>query len=140
MYERKTKYKINEILHRQFVSIKTVRTKRLNCFKKLSEQESSDKSSTNEHIMTRKTRTRRPRIHLIQSGYCAVCHIPYNNVEEHIQSKRHQKLIGDDENYISINGFNLHHDSNIDSYLNLNGIDSIGTRIGMYLKDFQIIF
>lgn len=86
----------------------------------------SEKSSTNEHIMTRKTRTRRPRIHLIQSGYCAVCHIPYNNVEEHIQSKRHQKLIGDDENYISINGFNLHHDTNnIDSYLNLNAIETI---------------
>ncbi|CAH0555931.1 unnamed protein product [Brassicogethes aeneus] len=69
--------------------------------------------------MTRKTRTRRPRIQSLQSGYCEICHQPYNNLEEHIHSKRHQKLIGDDGAYIAVNGFLSPH-SNIETFLNLN--------------------
>ncbi|XP_057667480.1 uncharacterized protein LOC130900705 isoform X1 [Diorhabda carinulata] len=80
-----------------------------------------------EHIMTRKTRTRRPRISALQSGYCAVCNIPYNSVEDHIQSKKHQKLIGEDANYIALNGsLNGYLQTNTIPFLNLNGIDAIG--------------
>lgn len=82
---------------------------------------------SNDHIMTRKTRTRTPRIPTIQSGYCAVCNLPYNNVEEHIQSKKHQKLIGEDANYIALNGsLNGFLHTNSIPFLNLNGIDAIG--------------
>lgn len=80
-----------------------------------------------EHIMTRKTRTRRPRISALQSGYCAVCNVPYNSVEDHIQSKKHQKLIGEDANYIALNGsLNGYLQTNSIPFLNLNGIDAIG--------------
>ncbi|KAJ8980010.1 hypothetical protein NQ317_016673 [Molorchus minor] len=63
----------------------------------------------------------------IQSGYCAVCSVPYNNVEDHIQSKKHLKLIGEDANYIALNGsLNGFFHTNSIPYLNLNGIDAIG--------------
>jgi hypothetical protein len=78
----------------------------------------SPNRSTNERNMTRKTRSRRPRIHSVfQSGYCAICHAPYSSLEDHIQSKRHLKLIGEDGGFISIKGFH--------SFLALDGIDSI---------------
>lgn len=71
--------------------------------------------STNEHKMTRKHRSRNRRFtaNIFQSGYCAGCHIPYINLEEHIHSKRHLKLIGDD--FISIRSF--------DSFLELEAED-----------------
>ncbi|CAG9865088.1 unnamed protein product [Phyllotreta striolata] len=80
-----------------------------------------------EQTMTRKTRTRRPRISTLQSGYCAVCNVPYNNVEDHIQSKKHQKLIGEDANFIALNGsLKGFLQTNTIPFLNLNGIDAIG--------------
>lgn len=83
-------------------------------------------SPNEDSIMTRKPiRTRRPRIPLIQSGYCAICNLPYNNVEDHVQSKKHQKLIGVDANYIALNGY-IHSDVGIESLLSLTGIDAIG--------------
>ncbi|XP_045474056.1 uncharacterized protein LOC123680285 isoform X2 [Harmonia axyridis] len=72
--------------------------------------------------MTRKTRTRQTRIHAaLQSGYCAICHIPYNSLDDHIQSKKHLKLIGEDANYISINGFI--DQNSLEPYLNLNDVN-----------------
>ncbi|KAJ8954738.1 hypothetical protein NQ318_011433, partial [Aromia moschata] len=83
--------------------------------------------ASEERNMTRKTRTRRPRIPAIQSGYCAVCSLPYNSVEDHIQSKKHLKLIGEDANYIALNGsLNGFLHTNSIPFLNLNGIDAIG--------------
>ncbi|KAJ8918822.1 hypothetical protein NQ315_011108 [Exocentrus adspersus] len=83
--------------------------------------------SSDERNMTRKTRTRRPRIPAIQSGYCAVCNLPYNSVEEHIQSKKHLKLIGEDANYIALNGsLNGYLQTSTIPFLNLNGIEAIG--------------
>nr|XP_023027689.1 protein chiffon [Leptinotarsa decemlineata] len=83
--------------------------------------------AADDQIMTRKTRTRRPRIPALQSGYCAVCNLPYNNVEDHIQSKKHQKLIGGDANYIALNGsLNGFLENNSIPFLNLNGVDAIG--------------
>lgn len=59
--------------------------------------------------------------------YCAVCNVPYNSVEDHIQSKKHQKLIGEDANYIALNGsLNSYLHTNSIPFLNLNGIDAIG--------------
>ncbi|XP_060529182.1 protein chiffon isoform X2 [Cylas formicarius] len=78
-----------------------------------------------DHNMTRKTRARRPRIQVLQSGYCAICNLPYNSVEDHIQSKKHQKLIGEDANYIALNGY-IHSDVGLESLLSLTGIDAIG--------------
>ncbi|XP_076266151.1 uncharacterized protein LOC143199906 isoform X4 [Rhynchophorus ferrugineus] len=76
--------------------------------------------------MTRKPiRTRRPRIPIIQSGYCAICNLPYNSVEDHVQSKKHQKLIGEDANFIALNGY-IHSDVGIESLLGLTGIEAIG--------------
>ncbi|XP_066157134.1 uncharacterized protein [Euwallacea fornicatus] len=78
-----------------------------------------------DNIMTRKPiRTRRPRIPILQSGYCAICNLPYNNIEDHVQSKKHQKLIGEDANYIALNGYIQ--DVGIESLLSLTGIDAIG--------------
>nr|CAH7725206.1 unnamed protein product [Callosobruchus chinensis] len=80
-----------------------------------------------ECVMTRQTRNRKPRIPVLQSGYCAVCGVPYNSVEDHIQSRKHQKLIGEDANYIALNGsLNGFLHTNTIPFLNLNGIDAIG--------------
>lgn len=96
-----------------------------------------DNSNTDDNTMTRKTRTRRPRITVIQSGYCAVCNLPYNSVEDHIQSKKHLKLIGEDANYIALNGSlnGFLQTSNI-PFLNLNGIDAIG-KIKCFISFFM---
>ncbi|XP_044753298.1 uncharacterized protein LOC123312842 isoform X2 [Coccinella septempunctata] len=72
--------------------------------------------------MTRKPRTRQTRIHAaLQSGYCAICHLPYNSLDDHIQSKKHLKLIGEDANYISINGFI--DQNSLEPFLNLNDVN-----------------
>ncbi|XP_019766626.2 protein chiffon isoform X1 [Dendroctonus ponderosae] len=82
-------------------------------------------SPDEDSIMTRKPiRIRRPRIPILQSGYCAICNLPYNSLEDHVQSKKHQKLIGEDTNYIALNGY-IHADVGIESLLSLTGIDAI---------------
>ncbi|KAL1494827.1 hypothetical protein ABEB36_010355 [Hypothenemus hampei] len=93
----------------------------------LNPSENGNRRSPNEdNIMTRKPiRIRRPRIPILQSGYCAICNLPYNSVEDHVQSKKHQKLIGEDANYIALNGY-IHADVGIESLLSLTGIDAIG--------------
>ncbi|KAK9890616.1 hypothetical protein WA026_011979 [Henosepilachna vigintioctopunctata] len=86
--------------------------------------------------MSRKTRTRQTRIHAaLQSGYCAICHLPYNSLDDHIQSKKHLKLIGEDANYISINGFI--DQNSLDPFLNLNGIESIDINGRHIEKDYS---
>lgn len=81
-----------------------------------------------DNIMTRKPiRIRRQRIPVLQSGYCAICNLPYNSIEDHVQSKKHQKLIGEDANYIALNGY-IHSDVGIESLLSLTGIDAIGQK------------
>lgn len=78
--------------------------------------------------MTRKPiRIRRQRIPVLQSGYCAICNLPYNSIEDHVQSKKHLKLIGEDANYIALNGY-IHSDVGIESLLSLTGIDAIGQK------------
>nr|CAI5854825.1 unnamed protein product [Callosobruchus analis] len=63
----------------------------------------------------------------VMTRYCAVCGVPYNSVEDHIQSRKHQKLIGEDANYIALNGsLNGFLHTNTIPFLNLNGIDAIG--------------
>lgn len=48
-------------------------------------------------------------------------------MEDHIQSKKHQKLIGEDANYIALNGsLNGFLQTDNIPFLNLNGIDAIG--------------
>ncbi|EFA09843.2 uncharacterized protein LOC103314234 [Tribolium castaneum] len=123
MFEKKTRLHVKSLLEKQFDNFRELEQSVKNHLIdtslgiKQTEKVSSNRS-TNERNMTRKTRTRRPRIHSIfESGYCAVCHTPYNSLEEHIQSKRHLKLIGDDGNFISIKGF--------DTFLALDGIDAI---------------
>lgn len=72
--------------------------------------------SSDERNMTRKTRSQ--RIHTaFQSGYCAVCHIHYTNLEEHLQSKSHNKLTEDDDDIISLKSFH--------SLLALDAIDAL---------------
>lgn len=89
--------------------------------------------------MTRKTRTRQTRIHAaLQSGYCAICHIPYNSLDDHIQSKKHLKLIGEDANYISINGFI--DQNSLEPFLNLNGIESIGELYDTNFSNYDCIY
>ncbi|KAL3268382.1 hypothetical protein HHI36_007498 [Cryptolaemus montrouzieri] len=86
--------------------------------------------------MSRKTRTRQTRIHAaLQSGYCAICHLPYNSLDDHIQSKKHLKLIGEDANYISINGFI--DQNSLEPFLNLNGIESIDINGRQIEKEFS---
>ena len=143
MFEKKTRLRVKRLLEKQFhnfheleqvcatprldksnkvVSLQSLKNtlidSQLDINKSAAKKVPSNRS-TNERNMTRKTRSRRPRIHSVfQSGYCAVCHAPYASLEDHIQSKRHLKLIGDDGSFISIKGF--------DSFLALDGIDSIG--------------
>lgn len=89
-------------------------------------EDSSLLSPNDSGTMTRKPiRTRRPRIPILQSGYCAICSLPYNSIEDHIQSKKHLKLIGEDANYIALNGY-IHSDVGIQSLLSLTGIEAIG--------------
>lgn len=138
MLERTTRTYLDDILSKDFSSLqdnnlialeqkRSLRIRLKNADSLVKEDGLYNKTNTDDNTMTRKTRTRRPRITVIQSGYCAVCNLPYNNVEDHIQSKKHQKLIGEDANYIalngSLNGF-LH-----TQFLNLNGIDAIGKNI-----------
>ncbi|CAG9817369.1 unnamed protein product [Phaedon cochleariae] len=135
MLERTTRSYFDNILSKDFTRLQENDITELDT-KKPSRQRSprakprrSDEVETQPPVddMTRRTRTRRPRIPALQSGYCAVCNVPYNSVQDHIQSKKHQKLIGEDANYIalngSLNGF-LQNDSI--PFLNLNGVDAIG--------------
>ncbi|KAJ8936998.1 hypothetical protein NQ314_012080 [Rhamnusium bicolor] len=146
MLERTTRSYFEDILSKDltylerqdFITLENKRNER----RKLRNSNSLPKTddvccSSDERIMTRKTRTRRPRIPALQSGYCAVCNIPYNNVEDHIQSKKHLKLIGEDANYIALNGSlnGFLHTSSI-PFLNLNGIDAIGVH-ETSLEDFS---
>ncbi|XP_050304605.1 protein chiffon isoform X3 [Anthonomus grandis grandis] len=79
-----------------------------------------------DNIMTRKPiRIRRQRIPVLQSGYCAICNLPYNSIDDHVQSKKHQKLIGEDASYIALNGY-IQAGVGIESILSLTGIDAIG--------------
>ncbi|XP_044260779.1 uncharacterized protein LOC123008823 [Tribolium madens] len=123
MFEKKTRLHVRNLLEKQFDNFceleQSVKNNLIDASLSIKQTEKvSSNRSTNERNMTRKTRTRRPRIHSIfESGYCAVCHTPYSSLEDHIQSKRHLKLIGDDGNFISIKGF--------DSFLALDGIDAI---------------
>ncbi|KAJ3643845.1 hypothetical protein Zmor_026530 [Zophobas morio] len=125
MFEKKTRLRVKRLLEKQFHNFHELEQSlknnlidsQLDINKSAAKKVPSNRS-TNERNMTRKTRSRRPRIHSVfQSGYCAVCHAPYASLEDHIQSKRHLKLIGDDGSFISIKGF--------DSFLALDGIDSI---------------
>lgn len=138
MLERTTRTYLDDILSKDFSSLqdnnlialeqkRSLRIRLKNSETIVNEDEICNNSNTDDNTMTRKTRTRRPRITVIQSGYCAVCNLPYNNVEDHIQSKKHQKLIGEDANYIALNGSlnGFLQTSNI-PFLNLNGIDAIG--------------
>lgn len=138
MLERTTRTYLDDILSKDFSSLQSNNLLNLENKRNLrrrpkpsetlvKEDELCNNSNNFDTTMTRKTRTRRPRITVIQSGYCAVCSIPYNNVEDHIQSKKHQKLIGEDANYIALNGSlnGFLQTSNI-PFLNLNGIDAIG--------------
>ncbi|CAH1122835.1 unnamed protein product [Ceutorhynchus assimilis] len=89
-------------------------------------ESATDTTENDESIMTRKPiRIRRQRIPILQSGYCAICNLPYNSIEDHIQSKKHQKLIGEDANYIALNSA-INGDVGIESLLSLTGIDAIG--------------
>lgn len=136
MLERTTRTYFDDILSKDFSSLqdnnlvalenkRSLRIRLKNCESK--EDGLCKSTNTDDKTMTRKTRTRRPRITVIQSGYCAVCNLPYNNVEDHIQSKKHQKLIGEDANYIALNGsLNGFLETNNIPFLNLNGIDAIG--------------
>lgn len=138
MLERTTRTYLDDILSKDFSSLqdnnlialehkRSLRIRLKNRDTNAEENGLCDNSITNDNTMTRKTRTRRPRITVIQSGYCAVCNLPYNNVEDHIQSKKHQKLIGEDANYIALNGsLNGFLETNNIPFLNLNGIDAIG--------------
>lgn len=138
MLERTTRTYLDDILSKDFSSLQDNNLIALEQKRSLRIRVKNSESSVQEHglckdavtddnIMTRKTRTRRPRITVIQSGYCAVCNLPYNNVEDHIQSKKHQKLIGEDANYIALNGsLNGFLQTNNIPFLNLNGIDAIG--------------
>lgn len=135
MLERTTRSYFEDILSKDFTYLEnqdliSLENKRnLRCKLRNSNLTKTDDvgRSSDERNMTRKTRTRRPRIPAIQSGYCAVCNIPYNNVEDHIQSKKHLKLIGEDANYIALNGsLNGFLQTNSIPFLNLNGIDAIG--------------
>lgn len=116
MLERTTRTYLDDILLKDFSSLqdnnlialenkRSLRIRLKNSENIVKEDELCNNTNTDDdNRMTRKTRTRRPRITVIQSGYCAVCNLPYNNVEDHIQSKKHQKLIGEDANYIALNG------------------------------------
>lgn len=137
MLERTTRTYLDDILSKDFstlqdnnlIDLENKRSLRLRLKNNeaLSKEDGLCNNSNSDNIMTRKTRTRRPRITVIQSGYCAVCNLPYNNVEDHIQSKKHLKLIGEDANYIALNGsLNGFLQTNNIPFLNLNGIDAIG--------------
>lgn len=137
MLERTTRTYLDDILSKDFSSLQDNNLIALEQKRSLRIRVKNNETSvehglckdavTDDNIMTRKTRTRRPRITVIQSGYCAVCNLPYNNVEDHIQSKKHQKLIGEDANYIALNGsLNGFLQTNNIPFLNLNGIDAIG--------------
>ncbi|XP_072387406.1 uncharacterized protein [Diabrotica undecimpunctata] len=127
MLERTTRSYFEEVFTDDFKYLQSNISERRNTKGSVRLRQRSDDLLLDEHIMTRKTRTRRPRISALQSGYCAVCNVPYNNVEDHIQSKKHQKLIGEDANYIALNGsLNGFLQNNSIPFLNLNGIDAIG--------------
>lgn len=145
MLERTTRTYLDDILSKDFSSLqdnnliaveqkRSLRIRLKNNETGVKEDEGCNNSNTDDNTMTRKTRTRRPRITVIQSGYCAVCNLPYNNVEDHILSKKHQKLIGEDANYIALNGSlnGFLQTSNI-PFLNLNGIDAIGKICHRYI-------
>ncbi|XP_018563312.1 uncharacterized protein LOC108905031 isoform X2 [Anoplophora glabripennis] len=145
MLERTTRSYFEDILSKDFTYLEkqdliSLENKRnLRCKLRNSNLKETDDvgRSSDERNMTRKTRTRRPRIPAIQSGYCAVCNIPYNNVEDHIQSKKHLKLIGEDANYIALNGsLNGFLQTSSIPFLNLNGIDAIGVH-ETSLEDFS---
>ncbi|RZC40337.1 uncharacterized protein BDFB_002486 [Asbolus verrucosus] len=124
MFEKRTRLRVKTLLEKQFDSFRELEQSLKN---NLTDRELDSKSvrervslnrSTNERNMTRKTRSRQPRIHSVfQSGYCELCHIQYSSLEDHIQSKRHLKLIEEDGSFISIKGF--------DSFLALDGVDSL---------------
>lgn len=146
MLERTTRTYLDDILSKDFSSLqdnnlialeqkRSLRIRLKNSNAVVKEDGLHNKSNTDDSTMTRKTRTRRPRITVIQSGYCAVCNLPYNNVEDHIQSKKHQKLIGEDANYIALNGsLNGFLQTNNIPFLNLNGIDAIGKNVFSFQK------